>query len=199
MKKVGFFAERVKPVIIMAALTIICIAIVSGIHLSTQDLVIANEGLFLKKAVLYAGGIKLPETNAEINELYEERVAERGDIFEISGLSGDIAAYAFIIVGPGLWGEIEAVTAFTPDLASFVGVEFVKQNETPGLGARITEPWFKEQMRGKPFPLRMVPEGTAGASGEIDAITGASRTSAYVLQIFNSAGEKAEKLRKEGI
>jgi len=199
MRKDGFFAERIKPVIIMAVLTIVCIAVVSGIHLSTQDLVIANEGLFLKKAVLYAGGIEIPETNADVNVLFEERVVEEDGVFQIIG-GGEIIAYAFIVGGPGLWGEIEAVTAFTPDFTAFVGVEFIKQNETPGLGARITESWFKEQMRGKSFPLDMVPEGTSGGEADlIDAITGASRTSAYVLQIFNSAGEQALKLEKEGI
>ena len=199
MKKTGFFAERLKPVIIMAVLTIVCISVVSGIHLSTQELVIANEGLFLKKAVLYAGGLEIPETNTGINAVYDEQVVEKDGVFEIHDNGGRILSYAFISGGPGLWGEIQAVTAFAPDFTTFVGVEFIKQNETPGLGARITEAWFKEQMRGKSFPLQMVPEGTASAPAEIDAITGASRTSDYVLRIFNSAGEKAVKLEKEGI
>lgn len=198
MKKEGFFAERLKPVMIMAVLTIVCISIVSGIHLSTRELVIANEGLFLKKAVLYAGGVEMPETNTGINELYDQRVTEDGGVFTIRGEDGEVSAYAFITKGPGLWGEIEAVTAFSPDLKAFAGVEFTKQNETPGLGARITEPWFKQQLRGKVPPLLMVPEGTSASDDEIDAITGASRTSDYVLKLFNSAGERALALEKEG-
>ena len=198
MKQPSFFSERIKPVIIMAVMTIICIALVSGIHLSTQELVIANEGLVLKKAVLYAAGIELPETNSEINGLYDERVAEKDDLFIVSGSAGKIKAVAFITAGPGLWGEIEVVTAFDADLESFAGIEFIKQNETPGLGARITERWFKEQLRHKTPPLTMVPEGTGTSESEIDAITGATRTSGYVLQLFNNAGLRADGLKKEG-
>ncbi|MDC7226564.1 MAG: FMN-binding protein [Spirochaetales bacterium] len=208
MKQVSFFSERIKPVIIMAVITIICISLVSGIHLSTQELVIANEGLVLKKAVLYAAGVEIPSGNAEVNELYEERVEEQmdesGDVYIVYGeggsTGGEIEAYAFIAPGPGLWGEIEMLAAFMPDLKTFAGIDFIKQNETPGLGARITEAWFKEQLRGKQPPLVMNPEGTeSSASTEIDAITGASRTSDFVLSIFNEAGLRAAELEKEGM
>ena len=198
MKKEGFFSERIRPVLVMAVMTIVCISVVSGIHLSTRELVIANEGLFLKKAVLYSAGIELPETNSGINDLYERRVVETDGLFEIRGEDGSTSAWAFTINGPGLWGEIEAVTAFSPDFTRFAGVEFTKQNETPGLGARITESWFKDQLRGRTYPLSMNPEGTgAAAPGEIDALTGATRTSSYVLQLFNRAGEKAAALGRE--
>ena len=202
MKKTSFFSERIKPVVVMAIITIICIALVSGIHLSTQELVIANEGLVLKKAVLFAAGIDIPGSNAEINSLYDERVEEDGELFlvydENGTGAGNIETVAFVTAGPGLWGEIEAITAFKSDLETFAGIDFIKQNETPGLGARITEDWFKEQLRGKTPPLVMLPEGTETASSsEIDAITGATRTSDYVLQLFNAAGERAPELAKE--
>ncbi len=197
MKKDGFYAERIKPVVVMAVITIICIAIISGIYLATLDTVTANNGLFQKKAVLYAGGVEVPESNAAVNELYSQRVSEQNGIFIIKGSDGNPDAYAFIISGPGLWGTIEAVTAFEPDFKTFAGVEFTDQNETPGLGARITETWFKEQLRGKTGPLTMVPEGSPTTDTEIDAITGASRTSGYVLDIFNRAVEKAVEIEKE--
>ena len=199
MKKESFFSERIKPVIVMAVLTIVCITLVSGIHLSTVELVIANEGLVLKKAVLYAGGIDIPENNLEINDLYDERVSEKQDIFVINGEDGSPSSYAFISAGPGLWGEIEAVMAFNTDLETFTGVDFIKQNETPGLGARITEEWFKQQLRGKNPPLTLAAEGESEGPNEIDAITGATRTSNYVLQLFNDAGARAAELEKEGL
>ena len=68
-------------------------------------------------------------------------------------------------------------------------VEFIKQNETPGLGARIAEEWFKEQFRGKMGPFVLVPEGTAEAEKELDAITGATRTSNFVLEMINQSLE----------
>ncbi|MDC7218698.1 MAG: FMN-binding protein [Spirochaetales bacterium] len=196
MKESSFYSERIKPVVVTAVLTIICISLVSVLHLSTRERVLANEGLVLKRAVLYAAGITVPEANMEVNNLYEELVVEKEGFFQINNKSGQPQAYAFIQAGPGLWGEIEAVMAFDESLSRFAGVDFIKQNETPGLGARITESWFKEQLRGKSAPLRMNPEGTASAApGEIDAITGASRTSDYALDLFNRAGERAAELK----
>ena len=200
MKNESFFSLRIKPVLIMAVMTIVCIALVSGIHLSTQEMVIANEGLVLKKAVLYSAGIDVPETNTAINELYDQLVTEKDEgLFIISSSDGRPGSYAFTISGPGLWGEITAVTAFESGTEVFSGVDFISQNETPGLGARITETWFREQLRGKKAPLSMVPEGSPAGPSEIDAITGASRTSEYVLQIFNNAAERASGLVKEGM
>lgn len=212
MKKQSFFSVRIKPVLVMAVMTIVCIALVSGIHLSTQELVIANEGLVLKKAVLYAAGVEIPGSNAEINSLYDERVIEKDGLFLVydskvsaeasnnGAGAGGLEAAAFITTGPGLWGEIQVVTAFDSGFEAFTGIEFIKQNETPGLGARITEEWFKEQLRGKVPPLSMVPEGSeSSADNEIDAITGATRTSGYVLQLFNQAGARAADISKEGI
>lgn len=184
----------------MAVITIICIALVSGIHLSTLELVTENEGLVLKKAVLAASGIEVPGTNEQINNLYDSRVKQDGDIYKVYGTSGKLDAVAFVSSGPGLWGQIDAVTAFNSDLKTFAGIDFIQQNETPGLGARITESWFKDQLRGKIPPLVMNPEGTdSGNNNEIDAITGASRTSGYVLDIFNAAGRRAADLKKEGL
>ena len=195
-RKNGFYTERIRPVVVTAVLTITCITLVSVLYLYTRERVIANEGLVLKKAVLYAAGETVPGTNQEINELYGSRVTEKDGVYSIKNSSGDTKAYALIQAGPGLWGEIQAVVAFDKDLASFAGVDFISQNETPGLGARITESWFKEQLRGKRSPLTMNPEGTGSSSPtEIDAITGASRTSEYALSILNKAGEKAAELK----
>ncbi len=196
MSKTGFYAERIRPVVVTAILTIICITLVSAFYLSTQDRVKENEGLVLKKAVLYAAGLTVPGSNEEINALYDSRVSEKDGVFTVKDTSGKASAYAFVQAGPGLWGEIDALVAFTADLASFAGVDFISQNETPGLGARITESWFKEQVRGKTPPLTMNPEGTESpAKTEIDAITGASRTSDYALSILNKAGERAASLK----
>ncbi len=70
----------------------------------------------------------------------------------------------------------------------------MKQNETPGLGARITEKWFKEQFRGKSAPFTMAAEGTSEKPGELDAITGATKTSQAVLRIVNRSAEAVQDL-----
>jgi Na+-transporting NADH:ubiquinone oxidoreductase subunit C len=179
----------------MFIVTVVFIAVVSGIHLATQETVAENETLFLKRAVLYSADIDVPDSNADVQTLYNERVRERsvvdGDVsyFEITGPGGSgIQAFAVPYTSPGLWGDIDAVVGFTPDLETFTGIEFTYQNETPGLGGRITEEWFLEQFRGKRGPVQFDldgEEGTATGSTTIDAVTGASYSSAAVRTLVN--------------
>ena len=76
---------------------------------------------------------------------------------------------------------------FEDDLKTISGVSIVSQNETPGLGARIEEPWFTAQFAGKQGPFTIVEEGTADTPSEVDAITGATRTSESFRNIVNRA------------
>ncbi|MEW5815279.1 MAG: FMN-binding protein [Spirochaetota bacterium] len=204
MKTFGIFRERVFPILFMFIITVIFIAVVSSIYLATKDLVKLNESLFLKKAVLYAANLPIPARPLEIDEKYKERVREikkeDGTIeyLEILDQSGSGTwGYAILVKGPGLWGEIEAVVAFGRDLSRLKGIEFIKQNETPGLGARISEQWFKEQFRGKTGPFKLVPEGSSTGPHEIDAITGASLTSGFVQKIVNQAVIQVKEIVKE--
>jgi Na+-transporting NADH:ubiquinone oxidoreductase subunit C len=202
MKQEGFFVQRIYPIIFMALLTVVFITGVSGIYLSTKERVELNETIVQKKAVLYAAGIEYPEGNpAEVNEIYSSRVSEVGGdgrpaYYRIELPNGD-TGYGVYVEGPGLWGQIVTIFGFRSDLETITGMEVVQQSETPGLGARINEPWFKEQFRGKEPPFRFVPEGTASGEEELDAITGATKTTNAMEAIANRAAEAAEDVIEE--
>jgi Na+-transporting NADH:ubiquinone oxidoreductase subunit C len=76
---------------------------------------------------------------------------------------------------------------FDARLEKLTGVDFLKQAETPGLGARIGESWFREQFRGKRGPFSTVGEGEPAAENQFDAITGATLTSNFVKDLLNAA------------
>ena len=197
-KKNIFFKERIYPVLFMALVTAVFLTLVSGIYLSTGDMVLLNDTLYLKRAILYAANIDPPEGGFELEALYRMRIQEEDEdgllVLDEGGTPTGMVLYGS---GPGLWGTITAVLGF--DLAGerMTGIEFIEQNETPGLGARITEPWFKEQFRGKRGPFTMVPEGTAREETEFDALTGATRTSTAVRNILNATIKRAEVKAKE--
>ena len=197
----SFFKERIYPVLFMILVTVVFIAVVSGIYLSTEDLVLLNETLFQKKAVLFAAGIPVPESGIRVEEVYQARVREvqtsLGTAYEVVSDSGARQGWVLTQTGPGLWGTIEAVVGYDIAGRNLTGVEFTKQNETPGLGARISETWFREQFRGKQPPFTMVPEGSPSGPGEFDAITGATRTSEGVLSIMNGSLDSARTILKE--
>lgn len=195
----------------MLIITIIFISILSFIYIYTKPMIELNEKIVLQKAILYSAGIKLPENKKEIEKIYNTQVKEiskNGNVIFYKVYNKDITTYStkeaenYLICyvvpinGPGLWGEIKAVIAISKDLKQISGIEFIKQNETPGLGARISETWFKEQFRNKTPPLVLVPEKTSKGDKEIDAITGATRTSTFVLKLVNSNFENLIQLIK---
>ena len=194
---VDFFKERIFPVLFMFLVTVVFIALVSGIYLATRENVLRNEQLYLKNAVLFAAGLTVPDDPAKADDLYNTVIREVLDsdgilrYYAVAG-GGAVSGYVIPAFGPGLWGEIEAVVGFDASLNRLTGVDFTKQNETPGLGARISEEWFKLQFRGKTGPFSRVAEGTLSESDrEFDAITGATITSTAVEQILNRTIETA--------
>lgn len=192
MKKEGFYAKRIYPLVFMLIVTIVCISIVSGLYLFTVDRVKANEKLFLRKTVLQAAGFDVPTDYIAATKLFEERVTTGEGWYAIEMDDGSFI-YAAPFSGPGLWGKIDVMVGFrdadesSTGTYSLTGIGIISQNETPGLGARIEEPWFTGQFDGKWGPFRLVDEGTASRTDEIDGITGATRTSASMLSIMNRA------------
>ena len=196
MKKDSFFALRVYPLLFMAAVTVVCISLVTGIFLSTEDRVRSNELLFLRMAVLEAADIAFtPGDYPQIQERFEQRVTEENGYYLVELEDGE-TGFVMPITGSGLWGPIEMMLGFQEDLETMTGISILSHNETPGLGARIEEAWFINQFRGKQGPFRLVAEGTADAPDEVDGITGATRTTVAVGEIINRGISQAPQTIK---
>jgi Na+-transporting NADH:ubiquinone oxidoreductase subunit C len=195
MKRESFYFKRIYPLIFMLIITVLCISITAGLFLSTQDRVTANESLFLRKTVLEAAGVEYPDDFAEITKLYESSVRENNGIYTVSTDNGK-QVYVLPFSGPGLWGTINIMVGYSSNLEALTGIGIVSQNETPGLGARIEETWFKRQFVGKWGPFTLVEEGTADKPDEIDGLTGATRTSRGMLDILNKAVAEGPALVK---
>lgn len=58
-------------------------------------------------------------------------------------------AYAFPIIGKGLWSTLYGYFALEPDAKQVRGITFYKHGETPGLGAEIEKDWFTSNFKGK--------------------------------------------------
>jgi len=73
------------------------------------------------------------------------------------------------------------------DLASISGIEILKQTDTPGLGAKIVEPDFKEKFKNlRTEPQVICTKRDDPAPNEIQAITAATITSKAVVDIVNT-------------
>lgn len=101
-------------------------------------------------------------------------------IFDEEGLP---VSFAVPMAGQGLWGSIRGYIGVSASFDRLLGLEFVEQNETPGLGGRIDEAWFKAQFAD--LPLQHGEELVYGEN--LDAVTGATSSSNAVLRIVNAA------------
>ena len=193
-----------RTIAFMFAVTLFFVAILAVVYLLTRDTIRANEARFLKRAVLAAAGVQLGEDPAQVDRLFEERVRERtaanGTVYYeiLAGDGGESEGYVLVTTGAGLWGKIVATVGVESDLSTLTGVEFIDQQETPGLGARISEPWFTGQFAGKRGPFRTVPEGEEAGEQEFQAVTGATITTNAVLRIVNGSLANAPQLIEEG-
>ena len=79
MKKGSVLEKRILPVVFMLIITLVFISITTVIYTFTKDTIALNERLRLKRAVLYAAGVELPDDPVEIEKAFDNRVTEVKD------------------------------------------------------------------------------------------------------------------------
>lgn len=182
------------PVIFMVLVTFVFIAVLAYLNDSTSEIIKKASESKERESILYVLGIENDASFDGILAAYEDQVIEE-DYGYVSKESGDIA---FFFSGSGLWGEIDGFLAVSDDMKTLKGLVFTEQSETPGLGGRIDELWFREQFRGVKLDstegdlIKYKPE----PGGDVDAISGATSTSKAVLNILNPfLKEKIDELK----
>jgi electron transport complex protein RnfG len=112
---------------------------------------------------------------AEFKPVFDEQ--DQVLYYEAFSREGRKKGYGFIFSGLGMWGEIRYSGGLDLDFR-LTGVKILKQEETPGLGSRIEEPWFQEQFKGLAAgELEFTKHG-----GKIDGITGVTTTCEAVVE-----------------
>lgn len=158
-----------------------------------------NEETRHTEYLLTALGIPFPKgaDAAQLRKIQNDHVAEAdldGDaVYRGYDDEGKPIGYAFPIGGKGFWGRIEALLALNNDLTEITGIVFTRNVETPGLGARITEKWFRDQFQGIELPAKrekgkyvVVAKKDPQKKHHVDAITGATMTSTLVEEFLNN-------------
>ncbi|MBN2460498.1 MAG: FMN-binding protein [Candidatus Cloacimonetes bacterium] len=187
-----FRESMLYPVFFMLIITIFFISILATLHLTTQDRIKEYKRIKLRTTILEIFALPLDD----LDRYYEEHIREKksGDIiYYVAFADTVVLGYCFPVMGNGLWGTISALLAVTPDFSTIVGFDILAQNETPGLGGRITESWFKNQFSGKKIiedstvlEFNLVAEGEITNNIQVNQITGATQSSKAVVKIITS-------------
>ncbi len=202
--------KRWFPILYMFIVTAFFSSIVIGFTLLTRERVEANDRLAFERAVIaVVPGLSAARlTNAQIHERFTEMVSEptpdSGGAYIVKQ-NGQIVLYAVPIGGQGFWAPIGGIVGIEPDRRTVTGISFFQQNETPGLGAEITKPPFRNQFEGKQLasqgdPLDMKRPGAELDDSSVHAITGATQTSVRLEGIINSAlSEWQSRVGRQGV
>lgn len=109
-----------------------------------------------------------------------------------SVLKGDDGSFVVEVAPSSSFsGTLALMVGIDPE-KTLTGISITESGESPGLGAKASEPEFRGQFTGKTAPVSITKDG-----GEIEAISGASITSRAVCDAVNSAYEAIEHTNDE--
>ena len=196
-----FSETRFYPVFFMILVTAIAIGVLATFYHGTAARVEAYRAYRHQQTVLALFDIDTTgQTPGAVAALYLQHVTDEskdGYQWYRVGQNGVLKGWAFPISGSGLWGSISAMLAVSPDYTTIERFAIVDQNETPGLGGRITESWFTGQFTGKKLggDFTLVAEDTASpAPAEVRQITGATVSSRAVATMIAREYDRISKL-----
>jgi Na+-transporting NADH:ubiquinone oxidoreductase subunit C len=214
-EKKSFLDSPFYPVIFMLVITVVFVGVLSVLYRSTEKGIEAYrlETYHLQILSLFADTLStvtgnpaatfLERTSVKTNfEKYvtinksnmAENIVIGKDYFEVSDGKGKLIGNCYDITGSGLWGTMRGLLALSPDMKTIINFAIYDQMETPGLGARVEEDWFKKQFAGKPFTpdnqgtaFVLIPEAAVPNRTEVRQITGATITSSSVIKMIQAA------------
>lgn len=103
---------------------------------------------------------------------------------------GKTFAVAYEAHGKGYHGDIGVMVGINLQKKDITGISIVSHTETPGLGARITEPQFTNSFKGKSLAKDLTKD-------DINALSGATYSTKGVVAAVNQARELLAKHRKQ--
>jgi electron transport complex protein RnfG len=185
-----------KMIVVLTVLTMVAGGVLSYWDGITRPRIEAYRLEQLKKAIAEV----LPD-----HESYDEVKAD-GMILYVGKKSNDPEpiGVAFEAIGNGFQGKISIMVGISLDFKKINAIKILEQLETPGLGTKIVEDpsnkddrfWFPNQFKNLSTEpqINVVKNIKPAKPNEIQAITGATISSAAIATILNNEIQKAKSI-----
>jgi electron transport complex protein RnfG len=163
--------EMVRYGFVLAIICIVAAGLLATVNALTKSKILAQaqaeEGNSLKEVI--AEGVEFDAVKSGNDIIY----------YKAYDKAGKLIGVAFKASGKGYSSTIETMVGMLKD-GTITAIKVLSHNETPGLGARVSEPDFTSQFTDKKD------------LNEVEAITGASISSKAVI---DSVEKKAEEIK----
>ncbi len=156
---------------LVKVLTIICVVsalLLSIVYNMTKKPIARQKRLEMIKA------IKSVLPPCSVNDPLKDKITIKNkNIYIGKNKNGKLCGVAFKVFSKeGYGGTIEIMLGINSKNDSINGIEILSMSETPGLGAKITEKWFKDQFKNR--NLKNTNWKVKKDGGDIDQISGAT-------------------------
>jgi len=189
--------DIIKMIVVLTVISTVMGATLSLVESITREPIKFSKIKFVKGPAVVA---VLPECENDPIQDYKEGVVleEKAGQKIIKSIfparkNGKCVAVAFEVTGQGFHGPLGIMIGVDLKTGKLTGMRVMTHTETPGLGARATEPAFYKQFSG----LGIKDVVLSDQGGKVDAITGATITSQGVLgavkaglQLFSRSKDK---------
>ncbi|ADL12078.1 RnfABCDGE type electron transport complex subunit G [Acetohalobium arabaticum] len=174
---------KVKMIIVLTSIMIVSAAVLTGIFVFTKPKIEAHKVQAKKEAILEVlpGSEEYKTVNKNGLELYKGYDE-----------NGNLVGTAIQTEGSGFQSVIKLMLGLDLENDKILAVKVLSHKETPGLGARMTEPWFQDQFKEKEFSDEFK------AKEDVEAIAGSTISSQSVADIIENTIEKVESATEGG-
>lgn len=170
--------EAFKYGMILCVITSICVGLLGAVNEVTRPIIEKNEIKAEETAMMQL--MADAQTFTAVENVIEPMIEK---LF-VAKQAEQVVGYVVRVAPQGYGGAIELMVGITSD-GTVKGIEILSHAETPGFGANAQKPTFKAQFLEKKPPLTVTKQ--ASAANEIQAITGATITSAAITEGVNTA------------
>lgn len=164
--------QYIKMVVVLTGIAAVCGFLLSTVKQVTavriEEQILVNVKLPAVKTVLESS------TNDLIQDRQTIKIDERDQVVFVGKKGGKPWAIAFESKGTGFGGDIGVMVGFDVEKDILTGIGILTHQETPGLGARISEATFTDNFKNRPITAVFKVKKD---NGEVDAVSGATNSS----------------------